>query len=274
MRRSSTPALTMVAIVAAAFLVVPLAVLLVNVPVDQLPSVITRQASLEALKVSFVSATISALIAAVFSFPLAWKLSRTNSRFARLLRPLILSPIILPPTVAGIALLTLYGRNGVIGRFLQEVGVVSVPYTSSAVVIAGVFVSMPFVVLILLTALDQMPVDVEEAAAIDGASPSQIFWHIGLPYSAGSIVIGVALGWTRALGEFGATLTFAGSLPGVTRTVPMQVYLDLESTAQGAYVLSGITLVVALAVFYLIRIPWRSAPKNPRQRTSDSPQIP
>ena len=273
MKQQRTLVLSSVAILATLFLIFPLAVLLVEVPWRNFVNILGRTESIEALKVSFVSASFSAVIAAVFSIPLAWKLSRTKSPLVRSFRPLILSPIILPPTVAGFALLNIYGRTGLIGELLRDLAGISLPYTSAAVVVAGAFVSMPFVVLVLLAALDQLPEDMEEAASLDGATAWQTFWHIGLPYAANSIAIGVALAWTRALGEFGATLTFAGSLPGVTRTVPMQVYLDLETGPQGAFVLSAITLIIAIALFYLIRIPWRS-PNRKAPYPSESPQIP
>lgn len=264
MKRHSSPVITSVATLASLFLLLPQAMLLINTPWHNFTAIMGRDATFQALKVSFVSATISAIIATILSVPLAWRLSRSSSRASLLLRPLILSPIILPPTVAGFALLNAYGRTGLVGGALRTISGLSLPYTSTAVVIAGVFVSMPFVVLVLLAALDRMPSDIEEAAAIDGATASQSFWHVVIPYARNSIAIGIALAWTRALGEFGATLTFAGSLPGITRTVPMQVYLDLETMPEGAFVLSAITLAIAIVVFLLVRTPW--LPSGPRGR--------
>lgn len=259
MKRHLSPGIAGVAAVASLLSAGPLLVLFIEVPWSEVSASLTRSASLSALRVSLATATFAALISVIFGVPLAWVLSRGPRRLSSILRPLVIAPMILPPTVAGFALLNVFGRNGLIGGPLRDLTGATVPFTPAAVVIAGVFVSMPFLVLVVLAALNQLPHEIEEAAAIDGASATQAFWHIVLPYGRSAIAIGAALAWTRALGEFGATLTFAGSLPNVTRTVPMQVYLDLESSPSAAYALSVITLVIAVLVIFSMRIPWVSS---------------
>ena len=213
----------------------------------------------EAIKLSLWSATLSALISLLFGIPLAWVLAKGSSNFLNLIRPLVLAPIVLPPTVAGIALISLMGRNGLFGKYIFEVTGWAMPFTSSAVVLSGIFVGMPFVVLVCESNFRQLPKDVEDAAIIDRADGNELFQKIAIPQSRSAITTGAILAWARAMGEFGATLMFAGSLPGVTQTWTMLIYQELDVDVQSAYVLSAIMLLIAVAIVFLLRKPLREA---------------
>ena len=238
------------AIVATLFIVAPLVSLVMQVPWSNLPASLEN---LEPFKLSIWTSTLATLFALMLGVPLAWILDKSNGRIAGTLRPLILSPIVLPPTVAGLALLSLWGRNGDLGHVVYETSGWSVPFTSTAVVIAGVFVSTPFVVLICESNFRQLPREIEDAAIIDRATNKQIFEKIALPQSRNSIFTAGLLAWARAIGEFGATLMFAGSFPGTTQTWPMFIYQQLDVEIETAYTNAVLMLVLAIFVVYLLR---------------------
>lgn len=219
----------------------------------------TSLSDLTAIKLSLWTSTIAAVISLTLGVPLAWVLAKSSNRFTNFIRPLVLAPIVLPPTVAGIALISLMGRNGLLGKFIYQSTGWSMPFTSSAVVLAGVFVGLPFVVLICESNFRQLPQDVEDAAIIDRVDGNDLFQRIAIPQSRSAIATGGVLAWARAIGEFGATLMFAGSLPGTTQTWTMLIYQELDVDVETAYSLSAVMLFIAIAIVFFLRKPLREA---------------
>lgn len=241
-----------------AFLVLPLLGLLLRAPWRDLPQLLASAPVLEALGLSLATALVSTGLCLAFGVPLAMLLALSAEWRAvprRLLRAVITVPLVLPPVVGGIALLLLLGRRGLIGAWLADIGL-GVPYTSAAVVIAQTFVAMPFLVFAVEGALGAADRRVEGAAATLGASRWQVFRYVTVPIVAPGIAAGAVLCFTRALGEFGATITFAGSLPGVTRTLPIASYLAMQNDPQEAIALALVLLVVSVAVLLALRDKW------------------
>ncbi len=208
---------------------------------------------MSAIRLSLWSSLLAACISLLCGVPLGWLLARGKDRFSTFLRPILLSPIVLPPTVAGLALLALLGRGGLIGRFIFNATGWSMPFTSVAVVFAGVFVGMPFMVLISESVFRQLPREIEDAAVIDRVNEFKLFYLIALPQARSGIATGFILAWARAIGEFGATLMFAGSMPGTTQTWTMQVYLATDIDLKTAYALSVVMLLLAVLVMFAMR---------------------
>jgi len=244
------------AAVATLVIVAPILALLIKVPWSEFFQTLS---DLTAIKLSLWTSTFSALIALILGVPLAWFLAKSSHPITGFIRPLVLAPIVLPPTVAGIALIALMGRNGLLGRFIYQITGWSMPFTSSAVVLAGVFVGLPFVTLICESNFRQLPKEVEDAAIIDRADGNELFKKIAIPQSRSAITTGGILAWARAIGEFGATLMFAGSLPGTTQTWTMLIYQDLDVDVQSAYVLSALMLIIAITIVFLLRKPLKEA---------------
>jgi molybdate transport system permease protein len=238
-----------------AFLVLPLLALLLRAPWSTLPERLLSPAVGSALRLSLVCAGSATLVCLVLGVPLAWVLARAAFPGRRLVRALVTVPLVLPPVVGGVALLLLLGRRGVVGQHLDAYGI-TLPFTTAAVVIAEAFVALPFLVLAVEGALRGADRRYEDAAATLGASRWTVFSRVTLPLIAPGISAGAVLCFARALGEFGATITFAGSFPGVTRTMPIEVYLALERDPQTAVVLSLVLLAVAVAVLVGLRDRW------------------
>ncbi|MBM3655843.1 MAG: molybdate ABC transporter permease subunit [Actinobacteria bacterium] len=214
---------------------------------------------LRAVWLSMWTSFLAVVIALALGTPLAWVLAKSKSRFLHIIRPLILAPIVLPPTVAGMALIALLGRNGLLGHFIYKSTSFSIPFTPLAVIIALIFVGLPFVVLICESNFRQLPKDVEDAALIDRAMPTHLFRLIALPQSRSAIATAGILAWARAIGEFGATLMFAGSLPGSTQTWTMLIYQELDIDQSAAYSLSALMLVLSIFVVFIARKPLRNS---------------
>jgi molybdate transport system permease protein len=238
------------------FLVLPLVGLLVRAPWGQARDVLTSSDALVALRLSLVTATVSMVVAVLVGVPLAWLLARPGLPGAAALRALVTVPLVLPPVVGGVALFTVLGRSGILGRPLFELTGFSFPFTPYAVVLAQVFVALPYLVLAVEGALRASDRRFEEAAATLGARPLTVFRRVTLPLVAPAAAAGAVLAWARALGEFGATITFAGSFPGLTRTMPIEVYLALETDPGAALLLSVLLLVASVAVLLLLRDRW------------------
>lgn len=230
---------------AAAVVLVPIAGLLTRVPWLRLPELLTEPASLDALLLSLRTAAASTAICLVLGVPLALVLARSSFRGLSLVRALVLLPLVLPPVVGGLALLYAFGRNGLLGQAL-EMGGIRVAFTTTAVVLAQVFVSMPFLVLSLEGALRLGHRRYELVAASLGASPSVVLRRVSLPLVLPAILSGAMLAFARSLGEFGATLTFAGSYQGTTRTLPLEIYLQREVDPDVAVALSLLLVFVAV----------------------------
>lgn len=235
------------AVLAAASLLVPLLAIFVSVPWARAGALLLAPEVLTALRLSVTTAAISALICLLAGFPLALVLSRGRFRGRALLRALVLVPLVLPPVVSGLALLMTVGRRGLLGPLLADAGI-QIVFTTAAVILAQVFVSLPFTVLTLEQSLESLGDDAEHAAATLGASPMAVLLRITVPRAAPAMLTGTVLAFARSLGEFGATLTVAGSLEGRTRTLPLLIYLARESDPGCAAVLSLLLVVVALGV--------------------------
>ncbi|MEJ3745708.1 ABC transporter permease [Actinomycetes bacterium KLBMP 9797] len=242
------------------FLVLPLIGLLVRAPWTTLPQRLAEPAVLTALRLSLVTATIATLLCVALGVPLAWLLARVEFPGRRVVRALVTVPLVLPPVVGGVALLLVFGRRGLIGSWLDSAFGVTLPFTTAGVVLAEAFVAMPFLVIAVEGALRGADTRYEEAAATLGATRWTAFTHVTLPLVAPGVVAGAVLCWARALGEFGATITFAGNFPGRTQTMPLAVYLALETDLQAAIVLSLILLVVSVAILAALRDRWITSP--------------
>ncbi|SCL46185.1 ABC transporter permease [Micromonospora chersina] len=238
------------------FLVLPLAGLLVRAPWTTLPRRLAQPGVLAALRLSLETATLATLLCVALGVPLAWLLARVEFPGRRLVRALVTVPLVLPPVVGGVALLLVFGRRGLVGSWLDATFGVTLPFTTAGVVLAEAFVAMPFLVIAVEGALRGADARYEEAAATLGAGRWTTFTRVTLPLVAPGVAAGAVLCWARALGEFGATITFAGNYPGRTQTMPLAVYLALEADVQAAIVLSLILLTVSVAILAGLRDRW------------------
>lgn len=256
MNKTAAPAprlLISLAVLALAFLVLPLIGLLLETPWNRLPELLTSPAATEALRLSLVTSLFAAFFATVLGVPLAWVLARKEFPGLRLVRGIVLLPLVLPPVVGGVTLLTAFGRRGLIGQYLYDWFGVQFPFSTAGVVMAATFVAMPFLVITVEGALRSIDTRYEQAARTLGAKPRTVLLRITLPMIAASLIAGVVLAWARALGEFGATITFAGNFPGVTQTLPLAVYSALEVSRDEAIALSLVLLAVSLTVLVSLR---------------------
>jgi molybdate transport system permease protein len=220
---------------------------------SRLPELVTSDAALTALRLSLETAAVSTVVCLLFGGPLAAVLARSRSRVVRLARPVVLLPLVLPPVVGGLALLYTLGRTGPAGRLLELWFGVTVPFTTAAVVLAQTFVSMPFLVVSLEGALRTAGERYETVAATLGAAPFTAFRRVTVPLVLPGLGSGLVLAFARALGEFGATVSFAGSLQGTTQTLPLLVYQEREIDTDGAIALSLVLVVVAIVVIAVAR---------------------
>jgi len=244
------------ALIAILFLLLPLAGLLIRAPWGRLGAALSGADATQALTLSLWTATVSTAISMVIGVPLAWVLARTSFPGQRLLRALVTLPLVLPPVVGGVALLLAFSRTGIVGRYLDERFGLTIPFTPLAVVMAETFVAMPFLIITVEGALRSADQGFEEAAATLGARRMTVFRRITVPMIAPSLGAGAVLCWARALGEFGATITFAGSFPGQTETMPIAVYYALENDPDAAIALSLVLLLVSVAVLVSLRDQW------------------
>jgi molybdate transport system permease protein len=251
--------LTLPAAVATCFLLVPLAALLVRAPWQGLPRILADSQVVEALRLSLLCATAATAASLCLGIPLAWVLARSTLPGISVLRALLTLPLVLPPVVGGVALLLAFGRQGIVGRHLDAWTGLTLPFTTPGVVVAETFVAMPFLVLTVEGAFRAADRGYEEAAATLGASRLTVFRRVTLPLVRPSLVAGAVLSFARALGEFGATITFAGNFPGRTQTMPLAVYLALESDPDAAIALSLVLLVVSIGVLAGLRDRWLAA---------------
>lgn len=238
---------------ALALVVLPVVGLLVRSDVARFPSLLISESSLAALKLSVITAVLSTVACVILGVPLAVVLARSRVRGTRLLRSIVLLPLVLPPVVGGLALLYLLGRKGFLGMLINALTGQLIPFTTAAVVIAQTFVAMPFLVVSLEGALRGSGDRYEQVAATLGARPWTVFRRVTLPLLLPALGSGVVLSFARALGEFGATITFAGSLEGVTRTLPLEVYTQAEVDVDSAVALALLLIVVAIVVIAVAR---------------------
>ncbi len=236
-----------VAAIGAAFVLVPLVAMLTRVNWAEFIPLITSESSLAALWLSLRTSVAATALCVVFGIPMALVLARSRFPGQRLLRSLVLLPLVLPPVVGGIALLYTFGRRGLLGSSLQFLGI-DIAFSTTAVILAQTFVALPFLVLSLEGALRTVGTRFEAIGATLGAPPTTVLRRVTLPLVMPALISGAVLSFARALGEFGATLTFAGSLQGTTRTLPLEIYLQREVDPDAAVALSLVLVVVAVLV--------------------------
>ncbi len=256
-RRPSVPRLVLVpAALGVTLFVLPVIGLVSRAPWSDLASLITDPAPRSALVLSVVTSLVTTAIALALGVPLALVLARTRLPGRGVVLAVCTLSMVLPPVVAGVALLSALGRRGVIGRLLDDHLGLTIPFTPAAVVIAQLFVAMPFLVVTLESALRSADRAPEEVARTLGARPWRVLATVTLPSVRGALGAGAVLTWARAIGEFGATITFAGNLPGVTRTLPTETYLALQTDPGRAVLLSLLQVGVSLAVLIALRHRW------------------
>jgi molybdate transport system permease protein len=214
--------------------------------------VLTRPAVREAIWLSAWTTTTTLLLTLALGMPLAYVLARRRFPLRRVVVALAELPIVLPPAVAGLALLVTFGRRGLVGGLLTPLGI-TLPFTALAVIVVQTFVAVPFFIRSAQVGFQLVPREIEEAARVDGAGGLGLFWRVTLPLAMRSVLVGLAFGWARALGEFGATILFAGNIAGRTQTMPLLVYSELESDAEAATWTSLILIAVALITLLLIQ---------------------
>ena len=235
------------------FLGLPLVGLLIAAPWTEFGSVLSSPNALSALRLSLLTATLATAVSLAFGVPLAWLLAYGDRRWTRWARPLVLIPLVLPPVIGGVTLLMAFGRNGLFGRYLYSWFGVQLPFSTAGVVVAEAFVAMPFIIITVEAALRTLDPRFNEAARTLGGSSWTVLRRVTLPMITPALVAGAVLCWARALGEFGATITFAGNFPGVTQTLPLAVYSALEVNRAEAIGLSIVLLGVCVVVLVALR---------------------
>ena len=245
------------ALAAGALVTVPLLATALRLDWARLPELVTSSSALDALALSLRTAGSATLLCLVLGVPLGFTLATWRSRAKPAVRALVLAPLVLPPVVGGLALLYAFGRRGLVGESLHALGI-DIAFSTVAVVLAQTFVALPFMVLAVESALAARAGHHEALAATLGASRSTVLWRITIPALRPALITGTVLAFARALGEFGATLTFAGSLPGVTRTLPLEIYLQREADADAAVALAALLVLVAVTVVALAYRPLAS----------------
>jgi molybdate transport system permease protein len=236
-----------IAVIGAVFIVLPLVGTIAHVDWAHFIALVTSTSSVDALGLSLETAAASTVLCVVFGIPIAIVLARTTFVGQRVVRSLVLLPLVLPPVVGGIALLYTYGRFGLLGPTMNFFGI-DIAFSTTAVILAQTFVSIPFLVLSFEGALRSAGTKYEAIAATLGARPTTVLWRVTLPMLGPALVSGAILSFARALGEFGATITFAGSLQGTTQTLPLDLYFQLENNANAAVALSLVLVAVAILV--------------------------
>jgi molybdate transport system permease protein len=254
--RTPTPGsvlLALMGLIALLFLTLPLIALIVRSIANRAWEGVPESAIPDAIWLSFISTSLSMVITILFGTPLAFILARRRFPLKRLVSVLVELPIVLPPAVAGLALLITFGRRGLLGAALGELGI-SLTFTIYAVIMAQTFVSAPFYIRSAYSGFQSVPKEIEEAARVDGAGGFGLFWLVTLPLSSRTLAAGLILCWARALGEFGATILFAGSLQGRTQTMPLLIYNVIERDIDAA-IWTGLILV-AIALIALLLSQW------------------
>jgi len=250
------PVVAVLAIVALVFLAVPFVGLGARAPWGQLPQLVRSPQVVGALRLSLVTSLLAATISTILGVPLAWVLSRTVFPGKSLVRAAATLPMVLPPVVGGAALLFALGRRGLIGSQIHDRTGFALPFSMWGVVIAGSFVALPFVVITVEGALSSVDTRYEQAASTLGAGPMQVFRRIVVPSIAPSLRAGIILAWARALGEYGATVTFAGNIEGRTQTLPLAVSVALEQDRDAAMAMSVILVAISFTVLVVMRRHW------------------
>ncbi len=252
----SPKVLLVLGVIGALVFVLPLVGLAAQTPWTNLVSLVSAETVTSAIRISLITSTLAAVISVLLGVPLAWMLARVQVPGMGVLRSIVTLPMVLPPVVGGAALLFALGRRGLVGEPLNNATGLLLPFSIWGVVLANVFVAMPFLVVTVEGALRSTDQAFEKAAASLGASPMQVFWRVTVPHIAPSLRAGVVLAWARALGEFGATITFAGNLQGRTQTLPLAVFVALESDRDSAVAISLVLVAISLTVLLSMRNRW------------------
>ena len=247
------PLVAVAAAVGIAFVALPLLALLVRAPWAHVFDSLSSNGAWTALRLSLVVSLLAAGLSVILGLPIAWVLARGRVRGRAFIRAVVILPIVLPPVVGGIALLASLGRSGIVGRWLYDAFGLQLPFTTAGAVLAATFVSMPLFVLAAESGLRSLDTRLEDAAAATGASRRYVFRRITIPLLAPQLIAGAVLAWARALGEFGATITFAGNLAGRTQTLPLAVYTARQTDPGAAILLSLLLVVLSLLVLVLLR---------------------
>ena len=254
---SKTPlVITAVAALGVVLLVAPIVGLVWRTPWTKFFAIVMDDPVREAAALSMVVATSAAVACVVLGLPLGFVLARSRIRGSRLLRALILLPMVLPPVAGGTALLFALGRRGIIGQRLDDWFGITLPFSTAGAIVAATFVALPFFVLAVESALEGLDPELEETAASLGSSPTRVFITVTVPLIRPAVLAGVTLSWARALGEFGATIAFAGDSPGRTRTLPLALYRSLATDPDQALVMGIVLVAVALSVLVGLRSRW------------------
>jgi molybdate transport system permease protein len=248
------------AVLATLLLLVPLVAMVAAADWQALPGHLTSPAARDALRLSLVTSTVAIAFCLLLGLPLAWLLARVDFRGRGAVRALVTVPLVLPPVVAGVALRSAFGRSGVVGEPLLEWTGFAFPFTTYGVVLAHVFVSMPFVVISIEGALRSADPRYDEAAATLGATRWTTFRRVTVPLALPGVIAGTVLGWARSLGEFGATITFNGNYPGTTQTMPTLIYVTRQSDQAAAISLSLVMLLVSVGILVALRDHWLGTP--------------
>jgi molybdate transport system permease protein len=235
------------ALVGLALFSIPLISLVLRTPIGDMGASLASPSVLSALRLSLVVSLAAVALSLVIGLPCAWVLARHQFPGRRLVRAIVTLPMVLPPVVAGVALLAAFGRRGLLGPVVDRLGI-ELAFSTTGAVLAATFVAAPFLILTCEAALEGVDARLEDAAATLGATRMRILWSVTLPTIRPSLLAGLALCWARALGEFGATITFAGNFEGRTQTMPLAIYQTLHSDHEGAMLLALILLAVSLAI--------------------------
>lgn len=244
------------AIVAVLFFALPLLGLVWRAPWSNAWGYLTDDDALTALRLSMICSLWATALSVVFGVPLAWMLARVDFPGRSAVRALTTLSMVLPPVVGGVALFFALGRRGIVGQYLDRWFDITLPFTTAGVVVAQTFVAMPFLVITVEASLRQLDLRFEDASRTLGASRWYTFRRVTLPAIRPALVAGAVLAWARALGEFGATITFAGNFPGTTQTMPLSVYLSLETNPEEAIVLALVLIAISFAVLVGLRDRW------------------
>jgi len=234
------------------FLAIPLIGLMFQVPYRNLMEILKSQQAAQAVNLSLFTSFLSVGIILFTGTPLAYWLAQRRTRLSRLIETLVELPTVLPPAVAGIALLMAFGRHGIVGSGLNALGI-TLPFTPAAVILAQVFIACPLFIKTAVIGFSGVNIELKQAAALDGANAWQIFQYVGFPLARLSLLNGSALAWARALGEFGATIIFAGNYPGRTQTMPLAIYLGFEIDLEVALALSFVMIGFSVVILLLIK---------------------
>lgn len=242
------------------FIIVPVVALIMRAPWSSAAEILGQPGNRVALRLSLQVSLWALALSVAFGFPIAWLLARVSFPGRRFMRALVLLPMVLPPVVGGVALLVAFGRRGLVGQWLDQWFGIQLAYTTTAAVLAATFVSMPFFIVTVEAGLRTSDRRYEDAARTLGASPAIVLRRVTLPSIRGALVAGAALSWARALGEFGATITFAGSFAGRTQTMPLAINQALDTDVRAAILLSLVLLGISVAVLASLRDRWLGSP--------------